>query len=319
MEKKPIFVITHSRSCSTAFERVFMTLRDILSIHHEPFGDAFYFGPEKISHAWQRWPPNKIVKSGKSHYTYDLVLQNVLDSGMDPTKRVFLKDMSYHIIPPSHSPNARPPSLQQHFAPNEAPNPTLLPTSILRSFRFVFLIRKPSSAIPSLHRCFIPPLSSLTDEHTLDPTELGYRELRILFDYLYPPASRSSKVVASDDEPLLIDADDLLADPAAVIHSLCTRLSLPYFPSMLSWPSQDDHDYALSLFQKYAGYHQDALNSTGLRPKPVSQIGQRPQSIEEENKDWELKYGNEAANMIREVVDMCQDDYEYLRQFRMQL
>ncbi|KAL8994758.1 MAG: hypothetical protein Q9188_006975, partial [Gyalolechia gomerana] len=183
------------------------------------------------------------------------------------------------------------------------------------SFRFVFLIRKPSSAIPSLYRCFVPPLNSITDVHDIDPTELGYRELRILFDYLHPPTSSPGKS-APADEPLLIDADDLLADPHAMIQSLCSHLSIPYSPSMLSWPAKEDHDIAKSLFQKYAGYHEDALHSTGLEPKPP---GQKLKSREEEDEEWEEKFGVEVARKLREIVDMCQEDYEYLRGFRMRV
>lgn len=73
MSNKPIFVATHPRACSTAFERVnntiaivsvpltnfdvlpqvFMTRTDILSCVHEPFGDAFYFGPERLSDRYE--------------------------------------------------------------------------------------------------------------------------------------------------------------------------------------------------------------------------------------------------------------------------
>ncbi|KAL8963881.1 MAG: hypothetical protein Q9183_004878 [Haloplaca sp. 2 TL-2023] len=49
MSNKPIFVATHPRACSTAFERVFMTRRESLQCVHEPFGDAFYYGPERLS------------------------------------------------------------------------------------------------------------------------------------------------------------------------------------------------------------------------------------------------------------------------------
>lgn len=45
---KPIFCVTHPRACSTAFERVFMTRSDLACVH-EPFGDAFYYGPERMS------------------------------------------------------------------------------------------------------------------------------------------------------------------------------------------------------------------------------------------------------------------------------
>ncbi|KAL8786042.1 MAG: hypothetical protein Q9213_003025 [Squamulea squamosa] len=292
-----------------------MTRRDILHIFHEPFGDAFYYGPEKISLASSRWPPGKIERSGKAHYTYDLVLQQVLDGTKDRLTRVFLKDMSYHIIPPIHSTAAVPPSLQHLFTPSEPSNPTLFPASIIQRFQFVFLIRNPSAAVPSLYRCFIPPLSAMTDEHTLDPTELGYREMRILLDYLYPPSSHSAQA----EKSLLIDADDLLANPEGVISAACSHLRIPYSPSMLSWPSAEDHAFAKSLFDKYAGYHEDALNSTGLRPKSTERRDLKPKSREELDKEWEERYGADAAKTIREAVDLCQEDYEYLRQFRMQM
>ena len=57
-----------------------MTRRDLLTCFHEPFGDAFYYGPEKISPAWLRWEAGKIETTGRAHYTYDHVLQSVLDA-----------------------------------------------------------------------------------------------------------------------------------------------------------------------------------------------------------------------------------------------
>lgn len=222
--------------------------------------------------------------------------------------------MSYHIIPPIHSPNASAPSLQYVFSPDEPSNPTLLPTSILRSFQFVFLIRRPSASMPSLYRCFIPPLSEKTGEVFLDPTELGYRETRMLFDYLYPPATRSSLSMA----PILLDADDLLAHPESIMRSVCTRLDLQYSSSMLSWDSPEDYALAEAAFKKYAGYHEDALNSTGLRPRTADQIkrGTQAKTREEENEEWKERYGIEAAQKIREAADLCEEDYEYLKQFR---
>lgn len=307
-----------------------MTRRDILTFFHEPFGDAFYFGPEKISPAHLRWPGDRIEKSGRGHYTYDHVLQSIgsaahvrnlastlpdahgtqtlTPQNQDPTKRVFVKDMSYHIILPIHSPNARPLSLQAQNLSNKSPNPTLLPTEIIESCKFVFLIRNPSAAIPSLYRCFIPPLSAQTGDTMLDPTELGYRELRILFDYL-----RDKNGVV----PLLIDADDLLTDPEAILRPLCDDLKIPYSSSMLEWPAPEDHAFALSLFEKFAGYHEDALNSKGFIPKGNGKKHAEPQSKEELNDIWKSKYGSEGMRIIRGAVDASRDDYEYLKSFRM--
>lgn len=155
--------------------------------------------------------------------------------------------MSYHIIPPIHSPDTHRPSLQSQNLSNKTPNPTLVPTLIIDSFKFVFLIRNPVAAIPSLYRCFIPLVSAQTEDTSLDPTELDYRELRILFNYL---RDRDGGAM-----PLLIDAGNLLADPEGVIRLVCDYLEMPYSSSMLSWWTAEDHDFAFSLFEKYARYH----------------------------------------------------------------
>ncbi|KAL8979859.1 MAG: hypothetical protein Q9205_004904 [Flavoplaca limonia] len=144
----------------------------------------------------------------------------------------------------------------------------------------------------------------------LDPTELGYRELRILFDYL-----RDKNGVV----PLVIDADDLLAGPEAILRPLCADLEIPYSSSMLEWPAPEDHAFALSLFEKFAGYHEDALNSKGFRPEGNGKKHAKPQSKEELNDIWKSKYGSEGMRIIRSAVDACRDDYEYLESFRMRL
>ena len=38
-------------------------------------------------------------------------------------------------------------------------------------------------------------------------------------------------------------------------------------------------------------------------------------SVEEENAEWEEKYGTEGAKIIREAVDANIADYEYLKSF----
>ena len=236
---------------------------------------------------------------------------------------MFLKDMSYHVIPPSHSPNATAPSLDHLRSSQDPQNPTLLPTPILHSFQFIFLIRKPSASIPSLYRCFIPPLSEKTGDYFLDPTELGYRELRMLFEYLHPSTSPSSTIPSTegqplDDAPILIDADDLLGHPEEVLRSICNRLNLPYSASMLTWDTPEDYVLAESAFKKYAGYHQDALNSTGLNPRTLDQEHhtREANTTDEQDQEWTHRYGGDAARMIREAVNICQDDYEFLYQFR---
>jgi hypothetical protein len=75
---KPIFAATHPRACSTAFERVFMTRHDILHCIHEPFGDAFYYGPERLSERFEDDEEAR-KKSGFAEVTYKDVLDQILD------------------------------------------------------------------------------------------------------------------------------------------------------------------------------------------------------------------------------------------------
>ena len=53
-----------------------MTRRDTLNCIHEPFGDAFYFGPERLSQRYE----NDIKareESGFSNTTYQMVFDSI--------------------------------------------------------------------------------------------------------------------------------------------------------------------------------------------------------------------------------------------------
>ena len=63
--------------------QVFMTRRDILESIHEPFGDAFYFGPEFLSDRFRDDAATREA-SGYSQKTY----KDILDSIMEAKKEV---------------------------------------------------------------------------------------------------------------------------------------------------------------------------------------------------------------------------------------
>lgn len=52
-----------------------MTRRDILECAHEPFGDAFYYGPERLSDRYE--DESSRIKSGFSKTTYADVLNRL--------------------------------------------------------------------------------------------------------------------------------------------------------------------------------------------------------------------------------------------------
>ncbi|KAF5970962.1 hypothetical protein FCOIX_10086 [Fusarium coicis] len=298
MALRPIFTATHPRACSTAFERVFMARRDILESVHEPFGDAFYYGPEILSDRFRNETATR-EQSGFSQKTYKDVLNEVMDAGKDG-KRIFIKDMAYYLMAPDNKPTKVAPSLGEE----EPGNPTVLPLEVLKQFQFTFLIRHPRRAIPSYYRCTVPPLDEVTGFYDFMPNEAGYKELVRFFDFLI------KENIVDKDNLVVIDADDLLDNPEKTIRLYCEKTGIDFKPEMLEW-NDEDCNYATIAFQKWNGWHNDAIKSSALRPRTHHQT----MTTESEDKEWTAKYGPEAQKVIRKTVEDNVADYEYLKQF----
>lgn len=203
----------------------------------------------------------------------------VADGGMQAKaqgKRLFSKDMPHHMYPPKGQPATIAPSLRSQIA-DETGNPTVVPAVFLRQFHYTFLIRHPRSSVPSYYRATIPPMRDETgfDFH---PAEFGYLELRDFFDYL----RRQGLIgpgVAGDGQPrgegevsiTVVDADDLLDDPEAVLRVYCAEVGLLFRPEMLQWDERSQEE-ARVKFEKWKPWHVDALNSTGLKARDA-QVG----------------------------------------------
>lgn len=65
-------------------------------------------------------------------------------------------------------------------------------------------------------------------------------------------------------EICMIDADDMLDKPAETIEAFCKSVGLEYSPEMLSWDTEEDHRFARDVFEKWRGFHNDAIESKGL-------------------------------------------------------
>ncbi|KAK5166714.1 uncharacterized protein LTR77_008258 [Saxophila tyrrhenica] len=384
--KKPIFMATHPRACSTAFERVFMTRRKSLATIHEPFGDAFYYGPERMGSRFEE-DERAREESGFADSTFKMILDRIeqegaelngdlaelLSAGHEPHnstddsqgKRVFIKDITYYIVPPEKKPGQPAPSLQEvkrgvgtttppgeettaggtppHDSavdlesppkspprsppfPYETPvnkrNPTVVPREILEKFQFTFLIRHPRNAIPSYYRCCIPPLVERTGFNPFMPSEAGYEELRRLFDYCKDTGLVGPAVTGQDNagrenpagqpQITVIDADDLLDDPEGILRQYCESINLDFRDDMLNWDSEEAHEFAREQFEKWDGFHDDAIGSRDLKPR---QHKHAPKSDEQLYSEWVEKYGQEAADMIKQTVKDNVETYEYLKQY----
>ena len=81
-----------------------------------------------------------------------------------------------------------------------------------------FLIRDPAAVIASY--------AAKREEVTA--ADLGYHRQVALFDRV---ADRTGA------PPPVVDSQDILRDPQAMLTALCARIGIPFDPAMLSWPA----------------------------------------------------------------------------------
>lgn len=111
------------------------------------------------------------------------------------------------------------------------------------------------------------------------PSEAGYDELRRVFDFLLSqnqvgPARPGQKEALKDGEVSItvIDADDLLDNPAGIIEAYCKEVGIEYTPDMLVWDTEEAHARAKEAFEKWKGFHEDAIDSTSLKPRSAEHV-----------------------------------------------
>lgn len=209
----------------------------------------------------------------------------------------------------------------------EPGNPTVIPRKILEQFHFAFLIRHPKHSIPSYIRCTTPPLSKVTGWNHFLPEEAGYDEQRRIFDWFRTEGvigpeiadqhtnGATNGTTKAKNEICVIDADDLLDNPEGIMRKFCASVGIAFNPSMLEWDTPEDHEYARNKFEKWRGWHDDAINSTGL----VARTHKKAEHTEEELfAEWKEKYGEEKAHVIQDTVRKNLADYEYLKQYAIQ-
>jgi len=344
-----------------------MTRRKDIQTIHEPFGDAFYYGPERMGTRFENDEEAR-EKSGFADSTFKTIMDRI-EREASEGKRVFIKDITHYLLPPNQQDARIAPSLgrvkrgvgtnglpiiddadgasngssSDHDSgivaddptadsPAKSPpfpyeggsieknNPTVVPKAILEKFHFTFLIRHPRASIPSYYRCCVPPLVERTGFTPFMPEEAGYDEVRRVFDYLKDEGLIGPKIAGQDNAELkpgqveicVLDADDMLDDPEGTLRQYCQSIGVDFTKEMLLWDDEESHAHAKAEFEKWNGFHDDAINSTDLKPR---QHKKTPKSDEQLYKEWCDKFGEEAADVIKQTVEENVPDYEYLKQF----
>lgn len=119
--------------------------------------------------------------------------------------------------------------------------PTVLADEVfLRRATHTFLIRDPREAIPSHY--------ALSPEVTLN--EIGFTHLHALYD---------AAQAATGIEPIVLDAEDLVARPEAIVRAWCARVRIDYHPESLTWTPGDQLEWSDA-----GSWHADVRASAGL-------------------------------------------------------
>lgn len=225
---KIVFLWSHIRAVSTAFERAFIQREDYVTFH-EPFAEPCYFGPERM---YTYYDDELSEHAECINTTYSDIIEKILKAATNgENKNIFVKDMVRHVVRSDYKLHPE--------------NPTLLPLDFLKRCKHTFLLRTPEKSIPSLYRVYLKKRKEFIYEET------GYPEFQVLFDFL-------TKVTGS--RPALVDASDLLADPKAVMRIYCESAIHDRFePSMLEWTAG-----RIKAFEKWPGWYDEAQESTGF-------------------------------------------------------
>jgi hypothetical protein len=136
------------------------------------------------------------------------------------------------------------------------------------------------------------------------PENLGFKPLRRLLEFLL------AEGIVMRESLVVLDADDMLDDPAGTLEDFCKRVGVEWDEDrMLNWTAEDA-DRARVLFKASEGWHDNALESSSLKPRTKRRV---EQSVEDEDDEWRANWGEEVQKMLRKAVDDNMADYEWIR------
>ncbi|XP_041482327.1 uncharacterized protein LOC121429413 [Lytechinus variegatus] len=153
-----------------------------------------------------------------------------------------------------------------------------------KGFKHVFLIREPHKLFTSYRKAMYQHLTNVgirsgdaADEEAFD---IGHDDPVMNANEFYSGITDLWLYVRDnlDPNPIVINTDDLLADPAGVLEKFCNLTGLPYSDSLLHWDASPDviknwirvSDNIIKLANAF--FETAVLSSSFLPPKPAIPI-----------------------------------------------
>ncbi|XP_071800714.1 uncharacterized protein [Asterias amurensis] len=221
------------RSLSTAFERCISALGDDVQIFHEMYTAACHIGPENQI----KIPMFESVLRDPL-YTYARV-QKILEAPAPPKKQIFFcKELAY--------------TVDGKF------------DKLPAGYRHTFLIRHPARVFISMNKMlkkyFARTFLNLQLNQVV-PEGFVFKEMYRLFEHVTNDLGQ---------EPIIIDADDLMQNPLGVLCAYCNAVDIPFSPSMDKWrPIKEEkrswiYSTRIMIINKLIGQYERAFKTTGL-------------------------------------------------------
>jgi hypothetical protein len=109
------------------------------------------------------------------------------------------------------------------------------------------------------------PRETIASRYGLDP---GAGIDKAGFESLFQIFNEAARRTGHD--PVVIDAADLVASPAAIVRAYCERVGIAFLPQALRWSPEDRPEWTLS-----SRWHAEAAASAGFAPAsaPGSDLG----------------------------------------------
>jgi hypothetical protein len=184
----------------------------------DPLRIAMWSGPRNISTAMMRAFENRADTAVVDEPFYAAYLAA---TGLDhPMRDAVLasqpqdwREVAARLLGPA--PGGAPVYYQKHMTKHMLPG---FGTGWMASCRNVFLIRRPEAVIASYYE----------KSGAVDLDDIGIVRQAELFEQ---EADRLGVA------PLVLESDDVLADPAGMLGALCAALGLAFSPAMTAWPA----------------------------------------------------------------------------------
>ena len=198
--KRIIFLWSTRRVLSTPLHRAIFQL-DGIKHFCEPFALPFYFGANPISVQFKD-NHEEIASNWDRIPTFEEGLEKITNNySLEGFEKVFVKEHAIYAYPDK------------------------IPDDILCSAANSFIIRTPEKAIKSLYRQTLAKFEdSVWDRMVVE--EVGYHEQWLMYDKIVNKLGQNA---------IIIDADDLMANPRDILINYCKFVGLEYNEKMLDW------------------------------------------------------------------------------------